>query len=61
MRNPVHVAILNWIGINIVENLDLEAAVATARKLNRYEFVITFGPLPVEGGTGSPVNPLAIF
>jgi len=29
--------------------------------LNRYEFVITFAPLPVEGGTGSPVNPLAIF
>ena len=33
----------------------------TARRLNRYEFVITFAPLPVEGGTGSPVNPLAIF
>jgi len=61
LRNPIHVAVLNWIGINIVENLDLEAAVTTARRLNRYEFVITFAPLPVEGGTGSPVNPLAIF
>jgi kynurenine formamidase len=61
VRNPIHVAVLNWIGINIVENLDLEAAVATARKLNRYEFAITFAPLPVEGGTGSPVNPLALF
>ena len=61
VRNPIHVAVLNWIGINIVENLDLEAAVATARRLNRYEFAITFAPLPVEGGTGSPVNPLAIF
>jgi hypothetical protein len=29
--------------------------------LNQYEFMITFAPLPVEGGTGSPVNPLAIF
>src|SRR5437870_13590607 len=47
--------------INIVECLDLEQAVATARRLKRYEFVITFAPLPVEGGTGSPVNPLAIF
>jgi len=27
----------------------------------QYEFVITFAPLPVEGGTGSTVNPLAIF
>ncbi|MBM3820815.1 MAG: cyclase family protein, partial [Acidimicrobiia bacterium] len=61
MRNPIHVAVLNWIGINIVENLDLEAVAATARTLNRYEFAITFAPLPVEGGTGSPVNPLAIF
>ena len=61
MRNPIHVAALNWMGINILECLDLEEAVATARRLNRYEFAITFAPLPVEGGTGSPVNPLAIF
>lgn len=27
----------------------------------RYEFLITFAPLPVEGSTGSPLNPLAIF
>jgi hypothetical protein len=33
----------------------------TARKLKRYEFLMTFAPLPVEGGTGSPLNPLAIF
>ena len=38
-----------------------QAAVATARVLNRYEFLITFAPLPIEGGTGSPLNPLAIF
>jgi kynurenine formamidase len=61
MRNPIHVAALNWMGINILECLDLEEAVATARRLGRYEFAITFAPLPVEGGTGSPVNPLAIF
>ena len=38
MRNPIHVAVLNWMGINIVECLDLEELVATARRLNRYEF-----------------------
>jgi hypothetical protein len=32
-----------------------------ARRSNRYEAVITFAPLPVEGGTGSPVNPLVTF
>jgi len=61
VRNPVHVAVLNWMGVGIVECLDLEQAVATARELDRYEFLITFAPLPVEGGTGSPLNPLAIF
>jgi kynurenine formamidase len=59
--NPVHQAALNWMGVNIVENLDLEKLVETARRLRRYEFMMTFAPLPVEGGTGSPLNPLAVF
>jgi hypothetical protein len=59
--NPVHQAVLNWMGVNIIENLDLEEAVTTARKFKRYEFMLTFGPIPVEGGTGSPLNPLAVF
>jgi kynurenine formamidase len=58
---PIHQAMLNWLGVSIVENLDLERAVETARRLNRYEFMLTFAPLPVEGGTGSPLNPLAVF
>jgi len=61
MPNPIHIAVLNWMGINIVECLDLERAVEQARRTRQYEFLITFAPLPVEGGTGSPVNPLAIF
>ena len=59
--NPIHQMIMKYIGVSIVENLDLERAVETARRLRRYEFMVTFAPLPVEGGTGSPVNPLAIF
>lgn len=58
---PIHEAVLHWMGINILECLDLEEAVEKARELNRYEFLITWAPLPVEGGSGSPVNPLAIF
>jgi kynurenine formamidase len=59
--NPIHQALLVWMGAGIVENLDLEQVVETARRLRRYEFMMTFAPIPVEGGTGSPVNPLAIF
>jgi len=32
MRNPIHVAVLIWMGINIVENLDLEELAATVRQ-----------------------------
>jgi hypothetical protein len=60
-REPIHQAVLNWMGVGIVENLDLEHAVQTARRLKRYEFMLTFAPLPVVGGTGSPLNPLAVF
>ena len=52
---------LHWMGIVIVECLDLEQAVTTARELDGYECLITLAPLPVEDGTGSPLNPLAIF
>jgi len=33
----------------------------TARRLKRYEFMLTFAPISVEGGAGSPINPLAVF
>ncbi len=58
---PIHQAMLNWLGVGIVENLDLEKLVETARRLNRYEFMLSFAPIPVEGGTGSPINPTAVF
>jgi kynurenine formamidase len=58
---PIHQAALNWMGVGIVENLDLERAIETARRLKRYEMMLTFAPLPVEGGTGSPINPIAVF
>jgi len=59
--NPIHQAVLVWMGVGIVENLDLEQAIQTARRLKRYELMFTVAPLPVAGGTGAPINPLAIF
>ena len=59
--NPIHQAVLNSMGVNVIENLDLELAVEIARRLKRYEFMLTFAPIPVEGGTGPPTNPLAVF
>lgn len=58
---PVHTLALAVLAINLFDNLDLEAVGATAARLNRWEFMLSAAPLPVQGGTGGPLNPLAIF
>jgi kynurenine formamidase len=58
---PVHVLTIAGLGMNLLDNQDLEAVAETAAKLNRWEFMLTVAPVPFEGGTGFPVNALAIF
>jgi kynurenine formamidase len=58
---PVHVLALVMMGMPLVDNCDLEALAATCADLGRWEFQFVLAPLRVEGGSGSPVNPLAIF
>lgn len=58
---PVHTLAITALGIDILDNQDLEAVADTAARLNRWEFLLTVGPVPVTGGTGFPANALAIF
>jgi kynurenine formamidase len=58
---PVHTLAIRVMGVDIFDNLDLERLAATARQLGRYEFMFTAAPMNVTGGTGSPLNPLAVF
>jgi kynurenine formamidase len=58
---PLHHYILVALGANILDNADLTAAAETAARLRRWEFMVTIAPVGVPGGTGYPVNPLAIF
>jgi len=58
---PLHQLALVAMGVDIFDNLDFERAVEHARQLNRYEFLFAAAPLRVALGTGSPLNPLAIF
>jgi kynurenine formamidase len=58
---PIHQLALAAMGIDIFDNLDFERAVEHARQLNRYEFLFSAAPLRIALGTGSPLNPLAIF
>lgn len=59
--NPIHRFAIVARGMNLLDNIDLDAAAATAARLNRWEFMLVVAPLRVPGGTGSPVNPIAIF
>ena len=58
---PVHTLAIRVMGVDIFDNLDLERLAATARRLSRYEFMFTAAPMNVIGGTGSPLNPQAVF
>jgi kynurenine formamidase len=58
---PVHQVILVAMGMPIFDNLDLEQVSAEAAKRNRFAFLVTASPMAVQGGTGSPLNPTALF
>lgn len=58
---PVHQLLLIAVGTPIFDNLDVERLGEEAAKRNRWTFLITAAPTPVPGGTGSPLNPTAIF
>jgi kynurenine formamidase len=61
MTLPVHTLLITAMGVNLLDNQDLEAVGETAATLKRWEFMITVAPVPVTGGTGFPVNALATF
>ena len=49
------------LGLHLFDNCNLEALGQTAAAQSRWEFLLTAAPLPVWGGTGSPINPIATF
>jgi len=58
---PIHQLVLIAMGMPILDNCDLERAAREAARRNRWEFALMAAPLAVPGGTGSPINPIAIF
>lgn len=61
ISHPVHLLMLHAMGVHIFDNCDLEELGRKTAELNRWEFLITASPIPVKGGTGSPLNPIASF
>ena len=60
-RNALHNFVLEILGVHILDRADLEAVSEAAAARKRWDFMLTVAPLPIPNGTGSPVNPLAIF
>jgi kynurenine formamidase len=61
LANPLHELLLAGLGMPILDNLDLEQLARVAKELKRSTFLYVGAPLRVRGGTGSPLNPLAVF
>ena len=57
----MHDFALLYLGIHMFDNCDLEALAEAAAERDRLEFLLMAAPLPIRGGTGSPLNPIAVF
>ena len=58
---PLHTILIAGLGMPIIDDLDPEALAEMCARLRRWEFMLVVAPLRVPNGTGSPVNPIAIF
>jgi kynurenine formamidase len=56
----VHAAIWAF-GIPLIDNALLEPLAVACAQQQRWEFQLVVAPLRIRGGTGSPVNPLALL
>jgi kynurenine formamidase len=58
---PIHVLALNAMGVHLLDYLQFEDLVERCEIEGRWEFLFVGAPLRIPGGTGSPLNPIAIF
>lgn len=61
VRNALHNFVLEILGVHILDRADLEALSEASAARKRWDFMLTVAPLPIPHGTGSPVNPIAMF
>jgi kynurenine formamidase len=58
---PIHVLAITAMGIHLLDYLQLEDLASTCGRLGRWKFLFVASPLRIVGGTGSPLNPIAVF
>jgi kynurenine formamidase len=58
---PLHTVCLVTLGLWLIDNANLEQLAEACEERNRYQFLLTLGPLRLRNVTGSPVNPIALL
>ncbi len=58
---PIHEVGITAMGLWILDNANLEELSEACQQRNRWEFMVSIGPLRLHNTTGSPVNPIAVF
>lgn len=58
---PIHKLVIVGLGTPIIDNCDLEEVSEYANRKQRWDFLVTMAPMRIPGGTGSPINPTALF
>ena len=58
---PVHQCLIRNYGVPLLEGLNLRALAEALTELARGEFTFAAAPLPIVGGTASPIVPMAVL
>ena len=58
---PVHQIGIVAIGLHLLDNLALGPVAAACAQRGRWAFLLAVNPLRIPGGTGCPVNPVAVL
>jgi len=60
LSTPFHLVAIRDMGLTLGEIFNFEALAASCQQDGIYEFMFSGTPLPITGGVGSPLNPIAI-
>jgi kynurenine formamidase len=58
---PIHVLAIAAMGIHLLDYLQFEDVRLECERTGRWDFLFTAAPLRIVGGTGSPLNPVAVL
>ena len=58
---PIHALAIAAMGLHLLDYLQFEELAVVCERARRWEFLFVAAPVRIVGGTGSPVNPLAVL